>query len=89
MGSIGIANSLAYAPNFQKGLISAGKMNRLFNRKPKIHDPVSLDGIQPKWVNPFIQIILNSVKFFFLNFRRHTAMFHTLKPSSFIHRDHQ
>lgn len=50
MGSIGIANSLAYAPNFQKGLISAGKMNQLFNRKPKIHDPIALDGIQPKWV---------------------------------------
>lgn len=50
MGSIGIANSLAYAPNFQKGLISAGKMNQLFKRKPKIHDPISLDGIQPKWV---------------------------------------
>lgn len=50
MGSIGIANSLAYAPNFQKGLIAAGKMNQLFNRKPKIHDPISLDGIQPKWV---------------------------------------
>lgn len=40
MGSVSIANSLAYAPNFQKGITSAAKINQLMERKPHIQDPV-------------------------------------------------
>lgn len=44
-----IANALAFAPNFQKGLIAAGKINKLFNRKPKVQDPVPLDERNSNW----------------------------------------
>lgn len=49
MGSMSIANALAFAPNFQKGLIAAGKINKLFNRKPKVQDPVPLDERNSNW----------------------------------------
>ncbi|XP_022900124.1 ATP-dependent translocase ABCB1 [Onthophagus taurus] len=38
MGTVSIANALAFAPNFQKGLSAATKVFRLLNRKPKIQD---------------------------------------------------
>lgn len=49
MGSMSIANALAFAPNFQKGLIAAGKINKLFNRKPKVQDPVPVDERNNNW----------------------------------------
>ena len=39
MGTVSIANALAFAPNFQKGLQAAAKMDQLFERKPQIQDP--------------------------------------------------
>lgn len=39
MGSVSIANALAYAPNFSKGITAAAKINLLLERKPQIQDP--------------------------------------------------
>lgn len=39
MGTISISSAFAYAPNFQKGLMAAGKMDELFNRIPTVLDP--------------------------------------------------
>lgn len=49
MGSVSIANSLAYAPNFQKGMIAAGKVKQLLERQPKIQDPQPVMGSNKKW----------------------------------------
>lgn len=49
MGSVSIANSLAYAPNFQKGMIAAGKVKQLLERQPKIQDPQPVMGNNKKW----------------------------------------
>lgn len=49
MGSVSIANSLAYAPNFQKGMIAAGKVKHLLERQPKIQDPQPVMGKNQKW----------------------------------------
>lgn len=38
MGTVSISSAFAYAPNFQKGLIAAGKMDELFNRVPAVQD---------------------------------------------------
>lgn len=38
MGTVSIANALAFAPNFQKGLTSAAKVLKLVNRIPKVTD---------------------------------------------------
>lgn len=38
MGTVSIANALAFAPNLQKGLESAAKIFKLFNRVPAIRD---------------------------------------------------
>lgn len=39
MGTVSISSAFAYAPNFQKGLLAAGKMNELFHRVPSVQDP--------------------------------------------------
>ncbi|GJQ78971.1 hypothetical protein Trydic_g133 [Trypoxylus dichotomus] len=39
MGTVSIANALAFAPNFQKGIVAAGKVFKLLNREPQIRDP--------------------------------------------------
>ncbi|KAI4471553.1 atp-binding cassette sub-family b [Holotrichia oblita] len=39
MGTASIANALAFAPNFQKGIAAAGKVFQLLNRQPLISDP--------------------------------------------------
>jgi len=44
MGSVSVANALAFAPNFQKGLTAAGHMFTLLNRQPKIQDPPGTAG---------------------------------------------
>nr|CAD7572208.1 unnamed protein product [Timema californicum] len=38
-GTSSIANALAFAPNFRKGLVAASKIFQLLDRKPKITDP--------------------------------------------------
>lgn len=40
MGSVSIANSLAYAPNFYKGMIAAAKINQLLQRTSTVADPI-------------------------------------------------
>ena len=49
MGTVSIANALAFAPNFQKGLTAAGKVFDLLNRVPKIRD--SYNASENLWVN--------------------------------------
>ncbi|XP_037033409.1 ATP-dependent translocase ABCB1-like isoform X2 [Bradysia coprophila] len=49
MGSVSIANSLAYAPNFQKGMVAAGKVKQLLERQPKIQDPQPIMGSNKQW----------------------------------------
>lgn len=49
MGTMTIANSLAYGPNFQKGLMAAGKINRLLERVPKVLDPLGVNNKPSKW----------------------------------------
>lgn len=49
MGTAMVANASAFAPNYQKGLIAAGKIFQLFNRQPDIVDPKDPD--EDKWVN--------------------------------------
>nr|CAD7406895.1 unnamed protein product [Timema cristinae] len=38
-GTSSIANALAFAPNFRKGLVAASKIFQLLDRKPRITDP--------------------------------------------------
>lgn len=49
MGSVSIANSLAFAPNFHEGIIAAANVKQLFDRKPKIQDPPTLSDVDTKW----------------------------------------
>ncbi|XP_066997611.2 ATP-dependent translocase ABCB1 [Anabrus simplex] len=48
MGTVSIANAMAFAPNFQKGMTSAAKIFHLLNRQPKIYDKASY--ADDKWV---------------------------------------
>nr|CAD7571680.1 unnamed protein product [Timema californicum] len=48
MGTSSIANAIAFAPNFEKGLAAAGRIFKLLGRKPKIMDPNSYT--MEKWV---------------------------------------
>nr|CAD7206293.1 unnamed protein product [Timema douglasi] len=48
MGTTSIANAIAFAPNFEKGLAAAGRIFKLLGRKPKIMDPNSYT--MEKWV---------------------------------------
>lgn len=49
MGTVSIANALAFTPNLQKGLIAAGRIINLLKRVPHIRDEYeSKDTI---WVN--------------------------------------
>lgn len=41
MGTITIANALAFTPNFQKGLMAASKVFQLLKREPKVQDPTN------------------------------------------------
>lgn len=49
MGTVMVANASAFAPNYQKGIIAAGKIFALFNRRPHIVDPT--DPQEEKWNN--------------------------------------
>lgn len=63
MGSVSIANSLAYAPNFTKGIIAAGKINQLIEREPLVQDPKFVD-VKPDW-NAEGAVSFNDTQFFF------------------------
>ncbi|XP_015524858.1 ATP-dependent translocase ABCB1 [Neodiprion lecontei] len=60
MGTVMVANALAFAPNYQKGLIAAGKIFALINRKPAIVDPKNPN--EEKW-NITGEVNYNSVTF--------------------------
>ncbi|KAK5639991.1 hypothetical protein RI129_010802 [Pyrocoelia pectoralis] len=47
MGTVSIANALAFTPNFQKGITAAGKIFQLLNRVPKVTD--APDATSPQW----------------------------------------
>lgn len=55
MGTVTIANALAFAPNFQKGLTAAGKVAQLLNRVPRIKD--TPDAKDQTWVSTFSNYI--------------------------------
>lgn len=63
MGTMSIANSLAYGPNFQKGLMAAGKISQLMQRVPSIRDP--LDSEKEKFFKKKVtgQVNYKDVKF--------------------------
>lgn len=54
MGTVSIANALAFAPNFQKGIVAAGKVFKLLNRRPRIEDPHKPD--KHGWVSVFLTV---------------------------------
>lgn len=64
MGSVSIANSLAFAPNFQDGIIAAAKVKQLFDRQPKIQDPQIVSGVDKKWESEG-HVVFDKVKFFY------------------------
>lgn len=64
MGSVSIANSLAYAPNFQKGMVAAGKVKQLLERQPKIQDPKPVMGNYKKW-EAIGDVAFDKAKFFY------------------------
>ncbi|XP_044258218.1 ATP-dependent translocase ABCB1 [Tribolium madens] len=53
MGTVSIANALAFAPNLQKGLVAAARIIRLLNRVPLIKDEA--DAKDKEWENGAIQ----------------------------------
>lgn len=56
MGTMSIGHALAFAPNFQKGMVAAAKIFNLLKRQPKIVDPVN-PAIE-KWVCRTSNILL-------------------------------
>jgi ATP-binding cassette subfamily B (MDR/TAP) protein 1 len=48
MGTVSIANALAFTPNLQKGLVAASRIIRLLKRIPQIKD--ELDAKDILWV---------------------------------------
>jgi ATP-binding cassette subfamily B (MDR/TAP) protein 1 len=48
MGTVSIANALAFTPNLQKGLVAASRIIRLLKRVPQIKD--ELDAKDILWV---------------------------------------
>lgn len=49
MGTVSIANALAFTPNLQKGLIAAGRIINLLKRVPQIRD--DYNSKDADWVN--------------------------------------
>lgn len=64
MGSVGIANSLAFAPNFHDGIIAAGKVKQLLDRRPQIQDPQLVMINDNKWVSDG-HVTFDQTKFFY------------------------
>lgn len=72
MGSVSIANSLAFAPNFYKGMIAASKIGQLLDRVPTVQDPDDIDEKNRRWES------YGTVTFF------NTEFFYPSRPSSQI-----
>ena len=49
MGTVSIANAMAFAPNFQKGKDAANRIFHLLGRKPQIYDPLTANDAN--WVS--------------------------------------
>lgn len=64
MGSMGIANSLAFAPNFNEGILAAGKVKQLFDRQPKIQDPQLVLVNDRRWKSDG-RVEFDQTKFFY------------------------
>lgn len=64
MGSVSIANSLAFAPNFHEGMIAAANVKQLLNRRPKIQDPPLVWGVIEKFQCEG-HVLFDKVKFFY------------------------
>jgi len=61
MGTVAIANALAFAPNFQKGLQAAAKIFDLLEREPKVQDPTNATKIEKVYGN----VHFKTVDFFY------------------------
>lgn len=72
MGSVSIANSLAFAPNFYKGMIASSKIGQLLDRVPKVQDPDDIDDANRRWES------YGTVTFF------NTEFYYPSRPSSQI-----
>ncbi|KAJ6632996.1 ATP-dependent translocase ABCB1, partial [Pseudolycoriella hygida] len=64
MGSVSIAQTLAFAPNFHDGMIAAGKVKDLLERKPKVLDTPLLSNDDKTW-DAEGYITFNKTKFFY------------------------
>lgn len=83
MGSVTIANALAFTPNLRKGITAGVRVMRLINRKPKVTD--APDAKEKLWVKLIDQTVKLKV---FLYFRfRVLLMWNTLKSSLLIRQD--
>lgn len=67
MGTASIANALAFAPNFQKGLQAAAKVMQLLNKVPKIRD--ASDARKASWVSVFTRKRTKINSNYFVRFR--------------------
>lgn len=57
MGTVSVANAMAFAPNFTQGLDAAAKIFHLLERKPQIYDTTA--EIE-KWVKLYFIIYYKS-----------------------------
>lgn len=72
MGSVSIANSIAFAPNFYKGMVAASKIGQLLSRQPHVKDPDLDDEKHRRWES------YGTVTFY------NTEFFYPSRPSSQI-----
>jgi hypothetical protein len=56
MGTVSIANAMAFAPNFQKGIVAAAHIFHLLDRKPQIYDPSGTS--EKNWVSMLLNILI-------------------------------
>jgi hypothetical protein len=56
MGTVSIANAMAFAPNFQKGMVAAAHIFHLLDRKPQIYDPSRTSG--KNWVSALLKLLI-------------------------------
>lgn len=65
MGSVSIANSIAFAPNFHKGMIAAAKIGQLLDRTPKVLDPAELDDRDRKRWESYGTVTFYNTEFYY------------------------
>jgi ATP-binding cassette subfamily B (MDR/TAP) protein 1 len=56
MGTVSIANAIAFAPNFQKGITAASHIFHLLNRKPQMYDPSGTS--ENNWASTLLNILV-------------------------------